>query len=185
MPAVAKTSDGAVVGAARKLVARDGHEALSMQAVAAAVAVKAPSLYKRFDGRDALLRAVQREAFDDLRAALDRVPTSGPARARLAALAVAYRAFARKNPRLYAAMFADVDDLGENDLAARRAAALPLLTALGAVAPEAARLDVARALTAFLHGFVSMELSRSFRLGGDPQPAFARGFDALVAGLGL
>ena len=35
MPAVAKTSDGAVVGAARKLVARDGHEALSMQAVAA------------------------------------------------------------------------------------------------------------------------------------------------------
>lgn len=183
MPAVAKTSDREIVAAAKKFVARHGHEALSMQAVADAVEVRAPSLYKRFDGRDAVLRAVQREAFREFGAALEREQGTGSASERIRGLATAYRAFARRHPRLYAAMFAEVEALDDDDLAVRKAAALPLLRALAPLVPETTRLEIARALTAFIHGFVSMELSRSFRLGGEPEPAFERGLAALLHGL--
>jgi len=50
----------------------------------------------------------------------------------------------------------------------------------GAVLGEADVLPTARVATAFLHGFVAMELAGAFRLGGDPETAFARGLDAVL-----
>ncbi len=62
MPAVAKTSDDDIVRAARRIVERDGTVGLSMQSVANEVGVRAPSLYKRFTDRAALLGAVEASA---------------------------------------------------------------------------------------------------------------------------
>jgi hypothetical protein len=50
------------------------------------------------------------------------------------------------------------------------------------VGPDQA-LDAARLVTAFAHGFVSMELSGAFRLGGDVDEAYRYGIDVLVAAL--
>ena len=44
-------------------------------------------------------------------------------------------------------------------------------------------LDAARLVTAFTHGFVSMELSGTFRLGGDIDEAFRYGVDVLIDAL--
>ena len=46
-------------------------------------------------------------------------------------------------------------------------------------------LEAARLLTAFAHGFVSMELAGAFRLGGDVDEAYRFAIDSIVAGLGV
>ena len=58
-PARAKTTEEAILDAASNLLEVGGLDALTMQAVAAEVGVRAPSLYKRVRDRAALVRAVQ------------------------------------------------------------------------------------------------------------------------------
>jgi AcrR family transcriptional regulator len=184
MPAPAKTSDAEIVAAAKRIVERSGIEALSMQAVAEAVDVRPPSLYKRFADRDALVRTVQRLAFEDLRAAIERVPSGLPAIERLSRMADAYRGFARKHRRLYSAMFYETAGRAPEEAAMRTAAAEPLLRAVASVVGESASLPAARLLTAFVHGFVSMELAHAFRLGGDVDLAYRYGVETLLGALG-
>jgi hypothetical protein len=50
------------------------------------------------------------------------------------------------------------------------------------VGPERA-LEAARLVTAFAHGFVSMEITGAFRLGGDVDQAFRYGVGVLVDAL--
>lgn len=183
MPAVAKVSDDEVIAAARRLVERHGPTALSMQGVADEVGVKAPSLYKRFADRAALLVAVQRVIFADLGRRLDAAATPHDAAVALTAMAHAYRRFARSRPHAYALMFATElpHDLAGDE--ARRSAAQPVLTTLSRwLGPEAA-LPTARVFTAFVHGFVSMELAGAFRLGGDVDRAFERGLQMLIGSI--
>jgi hypothetical protein len=44
-------------------------------------------------------------------------------------------------------------------------------------------LEAARLVTAFAHGFVSMEITGAFRLGGDVDEAYRYGVGVLVDGL--
>jgi AcrR family transcriptional regulator len=185
MPAVAKVSDEQIVAAARRLVDRDGASTLSMQAVADAVGVRAPSLYKRFADRAALLGAVQRQLFAELRDRLEVAAARPGPDSALRAMADGYRAFARAHPRLYELMFAP--DLPHRDPAgdaARAAAAQPILSRLQDWVGPARALPTARVLTAFVHGFVSMELAGAFRLGGDVDEAFAHGLTLLLSSIG-
>ena len=184
MPAPAKVTDAEVLAAARRLVERDGPHALSMLGVASEVGVRAPSLYKRFADRAALLRAVQREIFAELGQRLEAAAARpGPQQA-LAAMAESYRAFALARPHLYALMFAsDLPHDAEGD-EARRLAAQPIVSRLGDWVGRHRALPAARVLTAFVHGFVSMELSGAFRLGGDVDAAFQLGLDMLLSSLG-
>ncbi len=104
MPALARTSAEAIVAAARALVERDGAEALSMQAVASAVGIKGPSLYKRYADRELLLDDVVRASLQEL----DEKLAAGRKRADdpLQGMGRAFRAWALKHPRLYPLLFA-------------------------------------------------------------------------------
>jgi AcrR family transcriptional regulator len=184
MPAVAKTSDDEIVAAARKIVETAGIDALSMQAVADAVDVRPPSLYKRFADRDALVRRVQLRAFADLRSTLERVPRDLAPRERLRRLAESYRGFARRHRRLYAAMFAPLDRVEPEDLAVRASTAEPLLQTVALMVEPPLVLPAARTLTALMHGFVSMELSSAFRLGGDIEAAYAFAIERVIEAVG-
>jgi hypothetical protein len=63
------------------------------------------------------------------------------------------------------------------------AAAAPVLALAARLAGPDHALEAARLVTAFANGFISMELSGAFRLGGDPDEAYRYGVDILVDAL--
>jgi AcrR family transcriptional regulator len=182
-PARARTSTDAIVGAGRALLERGGLEAVTMQAVADAVGVRAPSLYKRFAGRPALIRAIA----DDVAAELGGV--IGPSLEiedsveAVRVLADRYRAFAHRSPGAYQLLFTNLLPEANPSAEANAAAAAGLLVLTERLVGRAQALEAARLLTAFAHGFVSMELAGAFRLGGDVDEAFRFAIDSIIDGL--
>jgi AcrR family transcriptional regulator len=182
MPARAVTSTAAIVAAARALLERDGLEGLTMHAVATAVGVRAPSLYKRVRDRGELIQLVGNATAQDLLDRLARVRTGDPVRDILL-FAAETRSFAGDNPAAYGLLFARLPETWRVDPDDNARAAEPILEAVTArVGPEEA-LDAARLVVAWVHGFVSMELAGSFRLGGDVDAAFAYGLQRLTMAL--
>jgi len=147
-----------------------------MHRVADAVRVRPPSLYKRVSNRAALVRLIAEAAFDDLGQALEP-------QADLHAIAVAFRAFARTQPQAYGLLFGPLPDDWRPDPAAYRRSLDVLLRVVGEVATLGRELEAARTVTAWAHGFVSMELAGAFRLGGDVDRAFAFGNERVVAAI--
>ena len=180
-PAAARTSTDAVVGAARALLESGGPDAVTMQAVADRVGVRAPSLYKRVADRAALLTAVADDVAVELaRATAPPAYIPDPVRA-LRQMATRYRAFAHHAPHSYQLLFGAAGARPSPGTDAVAAAGVLRVTQ-AMVGPEHA-LDAARLLVAFVHGFVSMELAGAFRLGGSVNTAFDYSLDALIEGL--
>ncbi len=184
MPTPPKTTDAAIVAAARKLVEAHGRNGFSMSDVAAAVGVRAPSLYARFDDRAALLAAVEVEVWRELERAIGSAARSPDPVRTLTAQARAYRAFAKAHPRAYRMILDAEAEQTEEGQRARAAAVAPTLPHFAALVGEHGALGAARVLTPFLHGFVSMELAGAFRLGPGIGAAFERGVSTILAGLG-
>ena len=184
MPAVPKTTDAEIVRAARKLVEARGQDGFSMNDVAAAVGIRAPSLYGRFQDRAALLAAVQLEVWRALERAIARAPRSRDPLRTLMAQCRAYRAFAKAHPESYALVYDANAERTEEGTRARAAALAPTMPAFAALVGEDNARLAARTLVPFLHGFASMELSGAFRLGGGLDEAFDHGVRTILAGLG-
>lgn len=183
MPAPAQTSMPAVVAAGRQILEREGLTALTMQRVAAAVGVRAPSLYKRVTGRDDLVRLILEDIALELTAALDQAATTGDPRQDLRALANTFRTFAHARPAAYALLFAPHPADGIARATTDRSSAAVLRTA-AALAGQDRALPAARTIVAWAHGFVSMELAGAFQLGGDVDEAWRFGLDRLTETLG-
>ena len=187
-PAPRRISDDAIVASARAILEEAGLDAVTMQAVAARLGVRSPSLYKHVASRGHLIRLVAEDAFADLGSALRAASHGGStgrrrarARAGLVAIASAYRAWAHAHPRAYGLLYAALPDDERPAPEVGGAAAEPLLDVLRGVAPAGEELAAARTVAAWGHGFVSMELAGAFRLGGDVDAAFDYGVAAVVA----
>jgi AcrR family transcriptional regulator len=176
MPTPDRTSLDAILLAARELLEADGPAGLTMAAIAARVGVRAPSLYKRVENREALLRSVAEATLTDL---AERLDGAGSAREVLDA----FRAFGHERP----AAFQLVMTPGPGVPTARRefgaaASAAALRVGEELVGPTHA-LDAARTLTAWVAGFVIMELNGGFQLGGDVDEAWDFGAGRVLAAL--
>lgn len=184
-PAPSRTSRDAIVAAARDLLEADGIDAVVMSRVAERVGVRGPSLYKHVPNRSALIRAVADAVTADLGTVLRGAGTSGDPATDLRAIAAAYRRFVHANPNGYALLFARQDPDRQADPTALAALGLPIVTAVASLIEDdgPAALEGARAVVAWAHGFVSMELAGMFRLGGDLDAAFAAGIDVILAGI--
>lgn len=183
MPALARTSSAKIVSAARRLVERHGPEGLSMQAVAQAVGIQAPSLYKRYADRAALLREVRLAVAGSMERTVVRAATTGDTTDDLRAIARAQRSYAWRAPHLYALLFAAVEPsaaLAVSDYAAMTAVILERMRVHGE--PRHA-LEGARLLVSFVHGFSSMETAGAFRLGGSTDEAFEFGLTRILQAL--
>jgi AcrR family transcriptional regulator len=184
-PSPARTSEAAIVEAGRDLLEERGLDAVTMATVAERVGVKAPSLYKHVRDRPDLVGLIVADAARELSAVLTAAAgrsRGDPAR-RVRAIATAYRRFARTRPRASSLLFADLgrDVAAPSDELA--SAARPVLDAATDLVGAELALPAARALTAFVHGFTTMEAAGAFRLGGSVDRAYAIGVDALIRGL--
>jgi AcrR family transcriptional regulator len=121
-----------------------GAHSLSLNAIAKAMGMSGPALYRYFASRDELIGALVIEGYGDLVQAIADAAASAAARKsparRVAAVAEGYRAWALAHPRRYVMLFDPrPDDVVDSDeaIATISGGMLPLLEALGELAPGA------------------------------------------------
>jgi AcrR family transcriptional regulator len=184
MPTPAKTSREALAIIARRLVEASGPDALTVGAVAKAAGIKAPSLYKHFADRAALLKAVEIDVIHELEAYLRQETRGADPKSRLKALARAYRRFGTMAPNRYRVIYSSSAFIDPEIRAACLFAAQPLFEEFRAAGiPEPRILPVSRTIVPFLHGFVLMEIGSAFTLGGDIDEAFETGLETILGKL--
>lgn len=184
MPTPDRTSLDEIVAAARDILEHEGLASVTMQAVAKRVGVRAPSLYKRVDSRNALIELVAKSAVAQLGDQIDQaaMAASVDPSAELRGIARDLRAYAHENPRVYQLIFVG-SDATRPDPEVLALASAPILRVAAELVGAEHALEAARAVTAWAHGFISMELAGAFKLGGDIDGAFEFGIALLADAL--
>ncbi|QHC60084.1 TetR/AcrR family transcriptional regulator [Rathayibacter sp. VKM Ac-2760] len=178
MPTPERTTLEAIVRAAALILEEEGLAGVTMQAVAQRVGVRAPSLYKRVEGRDTLLRLVAEAALHEVAERLAPLTAAEE-------LAAALRAFGRERPAAFLLVMAPGPGTPLARQEFRDAASASLLRVTAELAGEEHALEAARTLTAWTTGFIGMEINGAFTLGGDVESAWRFGLTRVVAALEL
>jgi AcrR family transcriptional regulator len=172
-----------IVAKARDVIEAEGVEALSLGKLAAALNIKAPSLYRYFDSKNALLRALNGDTAARLTGTIREAVETQNVHP-LLSIALAYRAFALANPAAYQLAFSSASDELRPDEQMLEQLVLPLQAVLAEIVSEAESLAALRGVWALIHGFISLELARQMRRGGDLEAAFVRAVEVYARGLG-
>lgn len=159
-----------IVAAARQLVEEEGVYALSMRRLGDRLGIRAPSIYKHLPDKAALENALISATFEE-QAALFEAALVGAADP-LAALAAAYRDYARRHPQMYRLMTERPLDRQRLTPGVEERAARPIVQAVGG------DRDLARAVWAFAHGMTILELNDRFPPNADLDAAWDRGLVA-------
>lgn len=198
---------------ARAQIAKSGAAALSLRAVAAAMGITAPALYRYFPNRDALVTALIVDAFDALGSAIRAAQHAAAGASdseRMFAGLRAYRAWSLAHPAEFALLFGTpipgyIAPRQMTVPAARRAFAalleVPLAAAargeLPAAPPDEPAVNPEFPLPgdtytrliegwATVHGLISLELTGHLAPAiGDPHAAYERAIRHLVDAIGL
>lgn len=174
----------AVVAAAAKLADADGLEAVTLARLAGILGVRSPSLYAHVDGLDDLRRRLATRGARELAAELQAAVAGRSRGDALAAMADAYRAYARAHPGTYAALQRPPvrgDAEGGGAAADVVGVVLAVLRGYGLEGDEA--IHAARIIRAALHGFVALETGAGFGIPLDLDDSYARLVDVLDRGL--
>jgi AcrR family transcriptional regulator len=158
-----------IVAAARALLEEEGAAGLSMRRIADRIGIRAPSIYKHLPDKRALEDALVSDGFAEW-AELAEGALHAPDP--LTALGGVYRTFARSHPHLYRLMTEHPLRRDRLSPGVEARGALPLIEAVGGDP------DLARALWAFAHGMVILELNDRFPPDADLDEAWRRGLDA-------
>jgi AcrR family transcriptional regulator len=157
-----------VVAAARRILEDEGAEALTMRRLAAALGIRAPSLYKHFPTKRAVEAALIEQGLLEFGEVLHAAVSAGGRASSAQRLLDAYRTAALANPALY--RLATAGPLPRDELAVglEEWAGEPFFLATGDPA-------AAQALFAFAHGMVVLELDDRFPAGSDLASAWGSG----------
>ena len=154
-----------ITAAARLIAEAEGWNAVTIRRLAEEIEYSQPVLYSHFENRDAIVAAVAVEGFCDLATTLRKAARgSTDRRHALENVAIAYLAFARRHPALYAAMFTLPTSLrfAEADTRLELMAAFDAIAAV--VAPANSELSLAtETFWAALHGLADLERSGRIR----------------------
>jgi AcrR family transcriptional regulator len=185
MPAPPRTSLEEIVAAGRQILDAEGLDRLTMDRVAASVGVRGPSLYKRVRDRGELIHLIANAAAAELADLVEAAATTGDPRRDLRALVDALRRFAHAKPAAYGLLFDRLPDAWRADRELIERTVEPLFRTVAALAGPKHELEAARTVVAWARGFIEMELSGAFKLGGDVEEAYQFGVDRLVAAIAL
>lgn len=171
-----------VVSAAAEIADRNGLDALTVAAVAAALGVKTPSLYAHVGGLDDLRARLAARAAEQLGDALAPA-AAGLSRAdAVRAVGHAYRRWVLDHPGLYATLEPATP---QPEPAVERVLALVLAVLRGYGLEGDEAIHAARAVRAALHGFVMLEVGGGFGIPVDRSSSFDWMLTALDRGLTL
>jgi AcrR family transcriptional regulator len=161
-----------IFAAARHILDTQGPEGLTMRAIAADMGIRAPSLYKHITGKREVEVALIAQGLEEvgtvLSSAVSRVGVP------LMLIAAAYRAWALTHPHLYRLMNDQPLPRHELPEGLEDRAAAPLLEALSG------DLDRARAMWAFAHGMVTLEMVDRFPPDADLSAAWTAGIHGIA-----
>jgi len=160
-----------IVDVARDLLETHGPDGVTMRAIADRLEIRAPSLYKHIADKHELEVALIAVGFTEQAATFSAAihDSDQP----VTAIARAYRHWALAHPHLYALMTDNPLPRDELPAGIEDAAATPLVAAVDG------DIDQARALWAFAHGMVTLELAERFPPDADLDTAWTTGIDRL------
>ena len=172
------TSAG-ILETAVQMIEREGANALSLRAVASALGVKAPSLYRYFPQKEALEVAVVEEIMNAMLVRMQAASATADPEARFRGMVDAYLRFARERFQLYTF----VVQSGRPETYGSRAAKAVwnlLLEAASSVSGKPDDTAAAVATWSFLHGYATLEHSGAFGVSG-PKGGLERGVEAFLS----
>lgn len=174
----------AVLAEAERIADADGLEALTLTRLASALGIKTPSLYNHVGGLPDILRALAIAGMRETNARMLRAAAGKSRQEALTAVGLAYRAFARERPGLYAASLrAPSKDDAEYQREGNEVVdtTVAILSGFGLEGDDA--LHATRGLRAIIHGFVSLEAAGAFGLALDLDESLTRLLTAFGEGL--
>jgi AcrR family transcriptional regulator len=183
LPTPRRTSADEIVTVARELLESSGVEAVTMKEVADRVGVKAPSLYKHIRDRADLLHRVANAVAVELAGVLDDAAKGADPRDDLRAIAAAFRVWAHGSPAAYTLLTSRVPEEWRVDQELNLRTSEAIRRSIAQLVGEERTLGAARTFVAFAHGFVSLEIAGTFRLGGEPSSAYDFGIETLIGAL--
>jgi AcrR family transcriptional regulator len=173
-----------VIEEAVRIADAEGLPAVTLARVAAALGVRAPSLYNHVAGHDALLRAIALRGLDELGDAVRRAAVGRARGDALVAVAHAYRVYAHAHPGCFAATIAAPapGDTQVEQAAADVVAVIAAIVDSWGIEDDDA-IHAMRTIRSALHGFVTIEAAGGFGTVVDRDDSFERVVQTLAAGL--
>ncbi len=172
-------SSAGILKKAVHMVEHDGADGLSLRAVASALGVKAPSLYRYFPHKEALEIAVAEQVFSAMLQEIRVAAATANPENRFRETVDAYLRFARERFRLYS--FLMENRLPETYVSTTGKAVWNLLLeAVSGVSGEPDDTAAAVAIWSFLHGYVTLEHVGAFGASG-PKGGLERGVEAFLS----
>jgi len=173
-----------VIEEAVRIADAEGLEAVTLARVAAALGVRAPSLYNHVASHEALLRAIALRGLDQLGDTLRRAAVGRARSDALVAVAHAYRVFAHAHPGCFAATVA-APTPGDTEV---ERAAIEVVAVIAAIVngwgiEDDDAIHAVRTIRSALHGFVTIEAAGGFGTFVDRDDSFERVVQTLSAGL--
>ena len=185
MPYPSQVNPEQILNTAVEMIEQYGVESLSLSKLADALGVKAPSLYRYYNGKAALLRTVNTVTRKSINA--DVVKAANEAgdnpRDRMVAMAKAYRLSALQRPAAYGLAYTNtIDDMRVSEEALNEIWA-PLWPITAAFAGEEDARTCITGLWTISHGYVMLEICRNLRHEAeDNEAVYLRIVDAYLDG---
>lgn len=183
MPYPAQINAEGIIETAIHMIEANGVDNLSLSKLAGELGVSAPSLYRYFNSKTALLQAINENTSARLIGSLEpALASGGTAHERIMQVARLYWDYAFAHPQTYGLLFTNtIDDLRPDEQAAEQGV-LPYQALMAEISGKEQSLAAMRGFMALIHGFVTLVLAGQFRRGGDLDVAFEASVAAYLRG---